>query len=180
MYDSKTLFPRFSKIFARFWLNWLTEFNDFKGSPYPTPFIFSNQCRTRSDPTQNDSEFLSSINFGSILKFNIHFLSRSMSDPTLSDIDFKNKMAWVWTTLIFPTHIELEKLFQSLAKLRQPRVPATVDEISPNHGRDQDYDKRTSSRCPEEKPSIIPNQYCLGATQKIAKLGWVYSYHCLF
>ena len=22
-----------------------------------------------------------------------------MSDPTLSDIDFKNKMAWVWTTL---------------------------------------------------------------------------------
>ena len=25
--------------------------------------------------------------------------SRSMSDPTLSDIDFKNKMAWVWTIL---------------------------------------------------------------------------------
>ena len=25
--------------------------------------------------------------------------SRSMPDPTLSDIDFKNKMAWVWTTL---------------------------------------------------------------------------------
>ena len=24
-----------------------------------------------------------------------------MSDPTLSDIDFKNKMAWVWTTLNF-------------------------------------------------------------------------------
>jgi len=22
-----------------------------------------------------------------------------MSDPSLSDIDFKNKMAWVWTTL---------------------------------------------------------------------------------
>ena len=22
-----------------------------------------------------------------------------MSDPTLSNIDFKNKMAWVWTTL---------------------------------------------------------------------------------
>ena len=22
-----------------------------------------------------------------------------MSDPTFSDIDFKNKMAWVWTTL---------------------------------------------------------------------------------
>ena len=24
-----------------------------------------------------------------------------MSDPTFSDIDFKNKMAWVWTTLYF-------------------------------------------------------------------------------
>ena len=22
-----------------------------------------------------------------------------MSDPSLSDIDFKNKMAWVWTTV---------------------------------------------------------------------------------
>ena len=22
-----------------------------------------------------------------------------MSDPTLSDIDFKNKMTWLWTTL---------------------------------------------------------------------------------
>ena len=30
--------------------------------------------------------------------------SRSMSDPTFSDIDFKNKMVWVWTTL----NIELE------------------------------------------------------------------------
>ena len=28
-----------------------------------------------------------------------------MSDPTLSDIDFKNKMAWVWTTLkLDPNH----------------------------------------------------------------------------
>ena len=25
--------------------------------------------------------------------------SRSLSDPPLSDIDFKNKMAWDWTTL---------------------------------------------------------------------------------
>ena len=32
--------------------------------------------------------------------------SRSMSDPTLSDIDFKNKMAWFWTALngTIPTH----------------------------------------------------------------------------
>ena len=29
----------------------------------------------------------------------IQFQSRSMADPTLSDIDFKNKLAWVWTTL---------------------------------------------------------------------------------
>ena len=29
----------------------------------------------------------------------IQIHSRSMSDPTISDIDFKNKMAWVWTTL---------------------------------------------------------------------------------
>ena len=29
----------------------------------------------------------------------IQIQSRSLSDPPLSDIDFKNKMAWVWTTL---------------------------------------------------------------------------------
>ena len=29
------------------------------------------------------------------------FQRRSMSDPTVSDIDFKNKMALVWTTLNF-------------------------------------------------------------------------------
>ena len=29
----------------------------------------------------------------------IQFKSRSKSDPTLSDIDIKNKMAWVWTAL---------------------------------------------------------------------------------
>ena len=27
--------------------------------------------------------------------------SRSMSDPPLSDIEYKNKMAWIWTTLKF-------------------------------------------------------------------------------
>jgi len=34
-----------------------------------------------------------------VLKIIIQFQIRSMSDPTLSDIDWKNKMAWVWTTL---------------------------------------------------------------------------------
>ena len=29
----------------------------------------------------------------------IQFKSRSVSDPTLSDIDFKNKVTWVSTTL---------------------------------------------------------------------------------
>ena len=29
----------------------------------------------------------------------IQIQARSMSDPPLSDIDFKNKMTWVWTTL---------------------------------------------------------------------------------
>ena len=39
------------------------------------------------------------IDFESIKKFIIQCQRRSMSDPTFSDIDFKNKMAWVWTTL---------------------------------------------------------------------------------
>ena len=34
-----------------------------------------------------------------IYKFIIRFHSRCMSDPLLSDIDFKNKLALVWTTL---------------------------------------------------------------------------------
>ena len=29
----------------------------------------------------------------------VEFQSRFISDPCLSDIDFKNKMVWVWTTL---------------------------------------------------------------------------------
>ena len=42
---------------------------------------------------------LSSIYSWSIQKFIVPFQSRWMSDPTLSEIDFKNKMTWVWTTL---------------------------------------------------------------------------------
>ena len=61
--------------------------------------LFFNQCRKESDPTYNDSKFESAIDFESIWKFIIQFQSRSMSDPPLSDIDFKNKMAWVRTTL---------------------------------------------------------------------------------
>ena len=29
----------------------------------------------------------------------IEFQSRSMSDPTFSDIDFKKEITWVWITL---------------------------------------------------------------------------------
>ena len=38
------------------------------------------------------------LEFGSI---EIEIQNRSMSVPTLSDIDFKNKLSWVWTTLNF-------------------------------------------------------------------------------
>ena len=40
-----------------------------------------------------------SINSKSIKYDVIEIQSLSMSDPTLSDMDFKNKMAWVRTTL---------------------------------------------------------------------------------
>ena len=39
------------------------------------------------------------INLKTIEDDVIQIQSRSMSDPTLSDIHFKNKMALVWTTL---------------------------------------------------------------------------------
>ena len=55
--------------------------------------------KSLSDPTQTDSGF-QWRHLPSILDdLEIQFQSRSTSDPTFSDIDFKNKMAWVWTTL---------------------------------------------------------------------------------
>ena len=39
----------------------------------------------------------------------MNFKSRSMSDPTLSDIDSKNKMAWVWTTLKISFSLEINR-----------------------------------------------------------------------
>ena len=47
---------------------------------------------------KTDSELKSSIDFEAIQKFIIQFQSH-MSDPLLSDIDFKNNLARVWTTL---------------------------------------------------------------------------------
>ena len=39
------------------------------------------------------------IDYKSIEDDIIHIQSRSMSDPTFSDIDFKNELAWVWNIL---------------------------------------------------------------------------------
>ena len=39
------------------------------------------------------------INSRSIADDVIQIQSRSLSDPPLSEIDFKNKIAWVWTNL---------------------------------------------------------------------------------
>ena len=48
----------------------------------------------------------------------LKILSRSISDPTFPDVDFKNKMAWVWTTL--KTEImkidEIESFCQNFAQ----------------------------------------------------------------
>ena len=48
---------------------------------------------------QRICNFISFFSIDSKLIENDVFHSRSMSDPPLSDIYFKNKMAWVWTTL---------------------------------------------------------------------------------
>ena len=58
--------------------------------------------KSRSERVGSDIERLLNwmMNFSKPLEIDvIHFKSRSMSDPTLSDINFNYKMAWVWTTL---------------------------------------------------------------------------------
>ena len=68
-----------------------------KGSSDLSHFIFEInvvKSRIRHKTTLNDAIF---NRFGVDLE--IQFQSRSMSDPTLSDIHFNYKMAWVWTTL---------------------------------------------------------------------------------
>ena len=72
--------------------------NCVKGSSDPSHFIMKlnvrkSRNRHRTTPKLHD-EFLDRLEIDWKFKF-----SRSMSDPPLSDIDFKNKMAWVWTTL---------------------------------------------------------------------------------
>ena len=52
-------------------------------------------CATDFEMIEN----LSIIDSKSIEYGVIQIQSRSMSDPPLSDMDFKNQMTWVWTTL---------------------------------------------------------------------------------
>jgi len=72
----------------------------FKGSPDPNHFIYEisvGKRRIRHRTTLNLNFFL--IDSKLIEDDIIQIESRSLSDPPLSDIDFKNKMAWVLTTL---------------------------------------------------------------------------------
>ena len=76
------------------------------------PFYFWNQCRKETYPTYSDSEIQWWIkdNLKITMKDNfIQIQSRSMSDPTFSDIDLKNKMAWVWT-ILKQWHFNCEKI----------------------------------------------------------------------
>ena len=73
-----------------------------KGSSDPSHFIFGitvGKSRIRHTTTLKvNNEFLNrlKIDFQDGV---IQIQSRYMSDPSLSEIDFKNKMASVWTTL---------------------------------------------------------------------------------
>ena len=78
------------------WRNFLI---DIKGSPDPNYFIFeinvgNGRIRHRMTPNLNEVNFQ---NWFKMMSFKIQ--NRSMSDPTLSDIDFKIKMDLVQTTL---------------------------------------------------------------------------------
>ena len=55
-----------------------------------------------------------SIDSKSIVYDVIEIDSRLMSDPPLSDTDFKNKMAWVWTTLYHKYKMNCNKLLKHL------------------------------------------------------------------
>ena len=73
--------------------------NNVKGSSDPRHFTFEinvgkSRVRHRTTLKLNDA-----ICNQFRVDLEIQFQSRSMSDPTLSDIDFKIKMVWVCTTL---------------------------------------------------------------------------------
>ena len=55
--------------------------------------LFLKSERVGSDIGRILNSFLVNLEF--------EFQIRSISDPLISDIDFKNEIAWVWTTLNF-------------------------------------------------------------------------------
>ena len=70
-----------------------------KGSSDPSYFISEinvGKGRIRHETTLN---LIDAIFNRFLIDLEIQFQSRSMSDPTFSDIDFRNKVAWAWTTL---------------------------------------------------------------------------------
>ena len=72
-----------------------TKLQHLKGSSDPSHFIFEinvGKSRIRHRTTLNLNDVIFN-RFGVDLE--IQLQSRCKSDPTFSDIDFKNKMAWV-------------------------------------------------------------------------------------
>ena len=70
-----------------------------KDSPGPCHFFEINVGKRRIQDTRTTLKLNDVIFNRFCVDLEIQFLSRSMSDPPLSDIDFKDKMDWVWTTL---------------------------------------------------------------------------------
>ena len=68
-----------------------------KGSPHPSHFIFEINLGKSRIRHRTTLKLNFKIDSKSIGDEDIQVQSRSMSDPTLSDIDFKDKMAWVWS-----------------------------------------------------------------------------------
>ena len=114
--------PKFSKTFSKIFSNtpWTSFLGIARKSPYFTRLRVVTQTKANlflksmSERVVSEIERLrmtsSSIDFESKLKFIILFQSRCMSDTTLSDIDIKNKMDLVWTTLKIEI-LELESFF---------------------------------------------------------------------
>jgi len=71
------------------------QWDRFKGSSDPSHFIFEINVGKRRIRHRTTLEFNFQIDSKSIEDAVIQIQSRSMSDPTLSDNDFKNKMAWI-------------------------------------------------------------------------------------
>ena len=70
-----------------------------KGSSDQSHFIFEinvGKSRIRHRTTLNSNDIIFDRFW---VGQEIQFQSRSLSDLTFSDIDLKNKMAWIWTTL---------------------------------------------------------------------------------